>query len=286
MKIKIGTRKSKLAIAQTERVANAIKSRFPRVDIELVPISTRGDKILDKPLYKIGGKGIFVSDIEQAMIDGKIDIAVHSAKDLPVRLTDGLEISAVLPRENYRDALVTMKEKSYGKYDAFTVGTGSLRRRLNIKKLYPNVKVKDIRGNVDTRLKKLSRGEFDGLVLAAAGLERLKISHYDYCIREFDYDEFLPAPCQGIIAAECRKNDFVSEILREISDKNTYLCFETEREVLKIFDGDCTVPIGAYSEIRGDKIFLQISKNLDFMSSGTAEISQRFKLAEELISQL
>lgn len=286
MKIKIGTRKSKLAIAQTKRVANAIKSRFPRVDIELVPISTRGDKILDKPLYKIGGKGIFVSDIEQAMIDGKIDIAVHSAKDLPVRLADGLEISAVLPRENYRDALVTMKEKSYGKYDAFTVGTGSLRRRLNIKKLYPNVKVKDIRGNVDTRLKKLSRGEFDGLVLAAAGLERLKISHYDYCIREFDYDEFLPAPCQGIIAAECRKNDFVSEILREVSDKNTYLCFETEREVLKIFDGDCTVPIGAYSEIRGDKIYLQISKNLDFMSSGTAEISQRFKLAEELISQL
>ena len=154
MKVRIGTRKSKLALAQTEMFANALKKRFDDIDTEIVCISTKGDKILDKPLAMIGGKGVFISELENALLSGAADMAVHSAKDLPLELADGLEISSALQRGNYRDVLVTRKNEPIKNEEKFIVGTGSLRRRGFIKKQYPLVQIKDIRGNVDTRINK------------------------------------------------------------------------------------------------------------------------------------
>ena len=170
MKIKIGTRKSKLAVAQTNMTAEKIREAFPDIEFEIVYISTMGDLVIDKPIADIGGRGIFVAEIEQALLDKTIDIAVHSAKDLPAKLGEGLDILGVLERGNYRDVLVTNANKSVGTDSVCTIGTGSLRRRKNLKKLYTNAEFENIRGNVDTRLNKLYSGQYDGIVLAAAGL--------------------------------------------------------------------------------------------------------------------
>lgn len=218
MTIKIGTRKSRLALAQTEMLIKTLKNRFPNVKIETVYISTTGDKTLDKPLTALGGKGVFIKELEMSLLSGETDVAVHSAKDLPTKIADGLEISAVLPRGSYGDVFVT--RNAFEIKDGFVIGTGSLRRKLFAEKIYPNAKFKDIRGNVDTRLKKLLNGEYDALVLAKAGLERLDLCNgEDYTVTPFDADEFLPAPCQGIVAIESRKNSEVSKMLAEISDK-------------------------------------------------------------------
>jgi hydroxymethylbilane synthase len=287
MKIRIPTRKSKLALAQARLVADEIIKNFPNAQVELVKISTTGDLILHKPLTAIGGKGVFVSEIERALLDGQIDLAVHSAKDLPLRLEKGLGISSVLKRGNYRDILITQKSEQIKNEPDFVVGTGSLRRRLSLKKLYPNVSFGDIRGNVDTRLEKLSRGEYDAIVLAAAGLERLGLDSnekFDYTY--FDYTEFLPAPCQGIIAVESRENDFAAEVARKINDKNTFLCFETEREVLRLLDADCGMPVGAFSFVEDGQISLSVSKDGVKNIVGSAEILNRFELVKGLVSQL
>lgn len=287
MKIKIGTRKSKLALAQTKMVADRISKVFPETEIQIINISTTGDKILNKPLAAIGGKGVFVSEIESALINGEIDIAVHSAKDLPLCLAGGLEISGVLKRGNYRDVLVTKSGVSIDNQSDFAVGTGSLRRRLNFKKLYPNATFKDIRGNVDTRLKKLENGEYDGIILAAAGLERLGYdSDNRFNLKYFDYSDFLPASCQGIIAIESRKSDFVTSLINEINDINTFYSFETERYILKLLNADCGMPLGVYSFIKDDKITVAISNNKDSSVIGTDTIPNRLKLAEELVSKL
>lgn len=286
MEIKIGTRKSKLATAQTEMVAQALKSVFPQVTVTIVPVSTKGDKVLDKPLSKLGGKGVFVSELESRLLSGEIDIAVHSAKDLPVSLADGLEISGVLKRGDLRDVLVCPKGREFTPGQAFTVGTGSLRRIANMNRLYPGVQFKDIRGNVDTRLKKLKDGEYDGIILAAAGLERLGISADDYSFTVFDSESFLPAPCQGIIAIESRKNDFVTPFIRKINHEQTFMCFETERKAIALLGGDCSVPVGGFSEINGGKIRLVLSADCVKTVSGEAELAHRIKLSEELISQL
>lgn len=287
MKIKIGTRKSKLALAQTQMVAGRISEIFPETEIQIINISTTGDKILNKPLAAIGGKGVFVSEIENALINGDIDIAVHSAKDLPLCLANGLEVSGVLKRGNYRDVLVTKSGVSIDNQSDFIIGTGSLRRRLNFKKLYPNVSFKDIRGNVDTRLKKLESGEYDGIILAAAGLERLGYdSDNRFKLKYFDYKDFLPAPCQGIIAVESRINDFVTPVINEINDINTFYSFETERYILKLLNADCGMPLGAYSFIKDDKITVAISNNEDSYVFGADTIPNRFRLAKELVSKL
>lgn len=287
MKIKIGTRKSKLALVQTQMVADRISEKFPNAKIEIVHINTMGDKILDKPLTSIGGKGVFVSEIEKALQNKAIDIAVHSAKDLPVCLAEGLEISGVLNRGNYRDVLVSRKGTAVNNISNFIIGTGSLRRRLNLKKIYANVNFKDIRGNVDTRLNKLENGEYDAIILAMAGLERLglnKDERFDF--KSFDYTEFLPAPCQGIIAIESRQNDFVTPIINQINDKNTFLSFETEKHILKLLNADCGMPLGAYSFVENDKISLVLSKDSDKAVSGFDNVTNRLKLVEELISKL
>lgn len=287
MKIKIGTRKSKLALAQTKMTADRICNAFPNVEIEVVHISTTGDKILDKPLAAIGGKGVFVSEIEKALQNGNIDIAVHSAKDLPLCLAQGLEISGVLQRGDYRDVLVTKSGFSANDKTGFVIGTGSQRRKLYLKKIYPNVSFKEIRGNVDTRLNKLESGEYDGIILAAAGIERLGYNNDEkFNFIPFEYTEFLPAPGQGIIAIESRKNDFVKPIIKNINDKNTLLSFETERYILKLLSAGCGMPLGAYSHVENDKISVALSKNGGKTVFGTDRISNRFELAKELVLRL
>ncbi len=285
MTIKIGTRKSRLALAQTEMLIKTLKNRFPNIEIETVYISTTGDKTLGKPLATLGGKGVFIKELEMSLLSGETDVAVHSAKDLPTEIADGLEISAVLPRGSYGDVFVTRKD--FEIKDGFVIGTGSLRRRLFAEKIYPNAKFKDIRGNVDTRLKKLLNCEYDALVLAKAGLERLDLYNGDgYTVTPFDTDEFLPAPCQGIVAIESRKNSEVSKMLAEISDKNTMFSFETERQVLHSLNADCSTPVGAISKVENDKITLSLSADCKKIVSGTDEISNRIELAKRLVSKI
>lgn len=281
MKIRIGTRKSRLALAQTDIVIDLLKKTYPDIQTEIVHISTKGDKILDRPLESIGGKGVFVSEIEKALLENKTDIAVHSAKDLPLNLADGLEISGALKRGDYRDCVVLRKGESISNSRDFIVGTGSKRRILNMQKKYPDVSFKNIRGNVDTRLEKLKNGEYDALILAVAGLERLGLSEN---IQPFDYNEFLPSACQGIIAIESRK-DF-SGIIKNISDDETFMQFETERYILELLNADCTTAVGAYSKIQKNRINLTVSTDFKKILSGTSDISERFELAERLVKQL
>lgn len=283
MNIKIGTRKSKLALAQTNMVVNEIKKYFPSINIEVVHFTTKGDKVLNKPLINIGGKGVFVTEIEDALINKEIDLAIHSAKDLPLKLQDNLTISSVLKRGNYRDTLVTVKGKEIDFSKETVIGTGSNRRKLAFKNLYPNATFKDIRGNVDTRLNKLYNGEYDGIILAMAGLERLYLlSDSRFTFTPFDYKEFVPAPCQGIIAIESRNND-LTEILSKINHKDTFYSFQTERHILKILNADCGMPLGAYSFVENNKINAVYTSDSKEIITKSDLIENRFNLAESVV---
>lgn len=283
MNIKIGTRKSKLALAQTNMVVNEIKKYFPSINIEVVHFTTKGDKVLNKPLINIGGKGVFVTEIEDALLNKEIDLAVHSAKDLPLKLQDNLTISAVLKRGNYRDTLVTVKGKKIDFSREIIIGTGSNRRKLAFKNLYPNATFKDIRGNVDTRLNKLYNGEYDGIILAMAGLERLDLlSDSRFTFTPFDYKEFVPAPCQGIIAIESRNND-LTEILSKINHKDTFYSFQTERHILNILNADCGMPLGAYSFVENNKINVVYTSDSKKIITKSDLIENRFNLAESVV---
>lgn len=283
MNIKIGTRKSKLALAQTNMVVNEIKKYFPSINIEVVHFTTKGDKVLNKPLINIGGKGVFVTEIEDALLNKEIDLAVHSAKDLPLKLQDNLTISAVLKRGNYRDTLVTVKGKEIDFSREIIIGTGSNRRKLAFKNLYPNATFKDIRGNVDTRLNKLYNGEYDGIILAMAGLERLDLlSDSRFTFTPFDYKEFVPAPCQGIIAIESR-NDDLTEILSKINHKDTFYSFQTERHILNILNADCGMPLGAYSFVENNKINVVYTSDSKEIITKSDLIENRFNLAESVV---
>lgn len=283
MNIKIGTRKSKLALAQTKMVVNEIKKYFPSINIEVVHFTTKGDKVLNKPLINIGGKGVFVTEIEDALLNKEIDLAVHSAKDLPLKLQDNLTISAVLKRGNYRDTLVTVKGKEIDFSREIIIGTGSNRRKIAFKNLYPNATFKDIRGNVDTRLNKLYNGEYDGIILAMAGLERLDLlSDSRFTFTPFDYKEFVPAPCQGIIAIESRNND-LTEILSKINHKDTFYSFQTERHILNILNADCGMPLGAYSFVENNKINVVYTSDSKEIITKSDLIENRFNLAESVV---
>lgn len=283
MNIKIGTRKSKLALAQTNMVVNEIKKYFPSINIEVVHFTTKGDKVLNKPLINIGGKGVFVTEIEDALLNKEIDLAVHSAKDLPLKLQDNLTISSVLKRGNYRDTLVTVKGKEIDFSKETVIGTGSNRRKLAFKNLYPNATFKDIRGNVDTRLNKLYNGEYDGIILAMAGLERLDLlSDSRFTFTPFDYKEFVPAPCQGIIAIESRNND-LTEILSKINHKDTFYSFQTERYILNILNADCGMPLGAYSFVENNKINAVYTSDSKEIITKSDLTENRFNLAESVV---
>lgn len=282
MKIRIGTRKSKLALAQTELVISEIKRAFPEAETEVVCVTTKGDRVTDIPLEKLGGNGVFVKEIEQLLLDDRIDIAVHSAKDLPVKLASGLAVSGVLKRGNPRDMLILRNGAEIDEKAALNIGTGSLRRRQNMSFLYPNVRFSDIRGNVDTRLKKLADGEFDGIILACAGVERFGADLGGFRTICFDLEQFLPAACQAIIAVECRQNSPSERVVKAISDKDTMLCYETEKEVLRLLGADCGTPVSAYAQLHGSEITLTASLSPDKVLSESAAVSERFELAARI----
>lgn len=277
VKLKIGTRRSKLALVQTEMVISAIKAKFPDIDIETVYIVTKGDKILDKSLSVIGGKGVFIAEIEKALTSGEIDLAVHSAKDLPAELADGTVIGAVLHRGDARDVLVTRKNIPLKNNPV--IGTGSQRRKTQFLKIYPDAVFADIRGNVDTRLDKLADGLYDGIILAAAGLKRLGFENDErFDIRYFSTDEFIPSACQGIIAVQSRANEY-NDILSLTDDYETHICFDTERKILRLENSDCSSPMGAYSFIDNGRIHIITDRHRTGQGSADGKISEWSELA-------
>ena len=246
--IKIGTRKSKLALIQTDIVKDKIKKAFPEIEVEIVKIDTKGDQILDKSLTSFGGKGVFTAELEAELLSGAVDIAVHSAKDMPMDFPEGLEIGAVLDRADVRDTFVTTTGKTLEELEPGSiVGTSSLRRELLIKEINPYVNIKLLRGNVQTRLSKLRDGQYDGIILAAAGIERLGYEkeeglHYQY----LDPDVFLPAAGQGILAVESRTEDAeMAEILAAIHSEKAECLLMAERAFLKTIGGSCNAPAAA-----------------------------------------
>ena len=246
--IKIGTRKSKLALIQTDIVKDKIKKAFPEIEVEIVKIDTKGDQILDKSLTSFGGKGVFTAELEAELLSGAVDIAVHSAKDMPMDFPEGLGIGAVLDRADVRDTFVTTTGKKLEELEpGSVVGTSSLRRELLIKEMNPYVTIKLLRGNVQTRLNKLRNGQYDGIILAAAGIERLGYEkeegiHYQY----LDPDVFLPAAGQGILAVESRTEDEeMAEILAAIHSEKAECLLMAERAFLKTIGGSCNAPAAA-----------------------------------------
>ncbi|ASF40059.1 hydroxymethylbilane synthase [Halobacillus halophilus] len=256
-KIVIGSRKSKLAITQTEWVIEQLKNIDPSYEFEIKRISTKGDKILDVTLSKVGGKGLFIKEIEQAMYDGEIDMAVHSMKDMPSEVASGLTVASVPIREDHRDAFVSNGNVALKDlHEGAIVGTSSLRRSAQIKAVRPDVEVKWIRGNIDTRLRKLKEEDFDAIVLAAAGLKRMGWD--DNLVTEYlEPDVCVPAVGQGALAIQCRENDSsLRDFLMQINHEYTATTVSAERKFLHDLNGGCQVPIGGYAYRKGSEIVL------------------------------
>lgn len=253
MKIRVGSRDSALAVAQALIIINQIKKANPELEIELIKMKTTGDMILDKSLDKIGGKGLFVKELDKALIDGRIDIAIHSLKDLPMEINKDLPIVAYSKRESVEDVLIL--KPTYEKIiEDGIIGTSSKRREIQLKSLYPNMRFKNIRGNIQTRIKKLCDEDYDATVLALAGIKRLNLENYIYKI--FKTDEIIPAAGQGIIAVQGRKDkDYL--FLDYVNYKTSELCALCERSFVKELNGDCSSPIAAYAEIKNDKLLLR-----------------------------
>lgn len=253
----IATRGSELAVWQANYIKGLIENKYKDIEVVLKKIKTQGDKILDVPLAKIGGKGLFVKEIEEALLNKDADIAVHSMKDVPIELPAGLEIFVTPKREEPNDAFLSVKYSSLEELpENAVVGTSSLRRKLQLLKLRSDLIVKDLRGNVNTRIRKMLEGDFDAIILAKSGLKRLNLTEH---IKEtVPMDKILPAVCQGILGIEVRSDDSkTKEIISFINDKETMIRAKCERAFLRGLQGGCQVPIAGYSEIIGGKIYLK-----------------------------
>lgn len=245
----IATRESPLALWQAEHVQALLRERYPEKDVKLLGMTTKGDQILDKTLSKIGGKGLFVKELEVAMQEGAAHLAVHSLKDVPMELPEGFVLAAVSSREDPRDAFVSPRYETLESMPAGSVvGTASLRRELMLRSKFPHLVVKPVRGNVGTRLRKLDSGEYDALIMASAGLKRLGLEER---IREIISDEIsLPSPGQGALGLECLANDEKTrEAIAFINDEQTRACCLAERAVSRALGGSCQVPLAAYATI-------------------------------------
>ncbi|MDD1614168.1 MAG: hydroxymethylbilane synthase [Methylococcaceae bacterium] len=255
--IRIATRQSPLALWQAEHVAELLVRAFPGVRTELVKMVTRGDKILDAPLAKVGGKGLFVKELEQGMLEGSADIAVHSMKDVPVDFPEGLHLAAILSREDPTDAFVSNRYSTLNELPANArIGTSSLRRECQIKEKFPDAEVVPLRGNVNTRLAKLDAGDYDAIILASAGLKRLGMAKR--ITQSLDASVSLPAIGQGAIGIECRVDDMeINEILRVLHDAETGLCVSAERAMNERLNGGCQVPIAGFALLQGEQIFMR-----------------------------
>lgn len=255
--IRIATRQSPLALWQAHYVKDALQAAHPGLEVELVTMVTRGDVILDTPLAKVGGKGLFVKELEVAMLEGRADLAVHSMKDVPVDFPEGLGLVTICEREDPRDAFVS---NTYASLDELPhgaiVGTCSLRRQCQMKEARPDLVIKELRGNVGTRLGKLDAGEFDAIILAAAGLKRLKLEQR---IRSFiEPEQSLPAVGQGAVGIECRLDDTrLRELLAPLSHAETTDRVLCERAMNLTLEGGCQVPIGSYALLEGDDLWLR-----------------------------
>lgn len=256
-KITIGTRGSKLALWQANYIADCIRTQYPDVDVSLLHIVTTGDKILDVPLAKIGGKGLFTKELETAMLNGEIDLAVHSLKDMPTQLPEGLLLAAITERADAGDAFISPK---YGTVENLPqgakLGTSSLRRKAQLLKYRPDLTICDLRGNLDTRLKKLDTGDLDAIILAVAGLKRL--GWQERITQVLSNDVCLPAVGQGALAIEARSNDEeVLEMLAFLNHQETRWAVEAERAYLAEVEGGCQIPIGVYGKMEQEVLQLE-----------------------------
>lgn len=252
-KIKVGSRDSRLAVAQTELMLDAIKEKHPDIEFELITMKTTGDKILDRNLDQIGGKGLFVRELDKALLEKRVDLTIHSLKDLPIEIAEEIPLVGFSKREDPRDVLLLKEEIAYGDITG-CIGTSSRRRMEQLKKLYPNASFRGIRGNVQTRLRKLEEEDYAATVLAKAGLSRLGM---DSCVgRVFSVEEMIPAAGQGILAIQGRRGEDYS-FLEDVCSKESAYMATAERAFVRFLDGGCSSPIAAYASISGKVLTLR-----------------------------
>jgi hydroxymethylbilane synthase len=254
--IKIATRKSELALWQANHVASLLGQQYPGLNVELLPMVTKGDIILDQPLAQIGGKGLFLKELEKALLNGEADIAVHSMKDVPVGQAPGLVVDVMLERANPFDALLSREGQLLSELPAGAcVGTSSLRRQCQLKSTRPDLHVRDLRGNVNTRIRKLQDGEYDAIILARAGLERLGMD--DLITQTLEPPEWLPAATQGTIGIQCREDDQpVIDLLAPLKNPDAVLRTQAERAVATALQGSCQVPLAVFAELDGESLHI------------------------------
>jgi hydroxymethylbilane synthase len=255
--LRIATRQSRLALWQAQHVAGKLREAHPGLAVELVPMTTQGDRIVDRSLAEVGGKGLFIKELEIAISEGRADIAVHSMKDVPSDMPPGMTLAAMLPRADPHDAFVSLRHEHFSALpQGARVGTSSLRRQCQLKYARPDLQLLTLRGNVETRLRKLQEGQYDAIVLAAAGLIRLGLE--DRITHRFDLEQFVPAVGQGIIGIECREDDARSiELVRALNDELARQCCETERAFALRLQGSCQSPIAGHAQVSGGQVQLR-----------------------------
>ena len=292
-KVVIATRESALALWQANRIKNLLLNADPKLQVEILGMTTEGDQKLETSLAKIGGKGLFVKELEQAMLDGRADIAVHSMKDVPVNLPEGFRIAAILDREDVRDAFVSNNYKCLSDVPkGGVIGTSSLRRESQIRNQFAGLNVRPLRGNIQTRLRKLDEGQFDGIILAAAGLERLGLR--ERIIQYLSVDISIPSVGQGALGIECldTRQDIIN-LLRGLDHEPTRICVEGERSVSRLLGGSCTSPLGAYARISDNQLEMSAFVAAPNGSTclrvvGRAEINKSgaMRLSQKLVNEL
>jgi hydroxymethylbilane synthase len=289
--IRIATRKSALALWQANHVQALLRKAHSGVEVELVPIVTEGDRIIDRPLAQIGGKGLFLKELERALLDGKADLAVHSMKDVPAVMTTGLVLDAVLPRANPFDALVSRDKRPLAELPVGSrIGTSSLRRQSQLLALRPDLLVFDLRGNVDTRLRKLDEGQYDAIILACAGLQRLGLG--ERITETLRPPDWLPASTQGIIALQWRENDTqAGSLLEPLTDPDTLVVATAERAVARVLEASCQVPLAAYAVLKDGTVSLQSSVSTPdgqetIQAAGQAPADDALALGEQVAADL
>ena len=286
-KIVIATRESQLALWQAENVKSQLEQRYPDLQVELLGMTTKGDQILDSPLSKIGGKGLFVKELESALLDGRADIAVHSMKDVPMHFPEGLGLAVICERENPTDAFVSNHYKELDQLpEGAVIGTSSLRRSCQLKMQYPHLVIKELRGNVNTRLRKLDNGEYDAIILATAGLLRLEMA--DRIQQEIPAELSLPAGGQGAMGIECRTDDQDTwQLLSPLQHEETSYRVIAERAVNERLNGGCQAPIACFALLEEDQIWLRgLVGSPDGKTMITGEIRGTKAQAEQLGVQL
>jgi hydroxymethylbilane synthase len=248
--LRLGTRSSNLALTQSRYIARTLQKLHPGLTVELVEISTTGDLVTDKPLHEFGGAGVFVKELERALLDERVDIAVHSLKDMPTRQPKGLTLGAIVGREDARDCVISRGGVKLGELpEGAVVGTGSTRRRAQLQQLFPHLKFAEIRGNVETRIRKVEQGDYAATILARAGLKRLGL--LKHASETLAFADMLPAPGQGALGVECRESDArAKKILKVIHNVEVAACVNAERSLLEALGGGCHLPLGALGAIR------------------------------------